>query len=131
MYHTLSFNLTNRQWGNLPNSSSNFTRSNSNSFNSMHSNSSNSTHSSNSACYNSMHSSLQLTVLYPALTRHGIPTLVRTSTCRTSNRTFSPNCKHVLYFSLVIELLLLKHSGYIRGQFFHRFVVDHITQLYS
>ena len=42
MYHTLSFNLTNRQWGNLPNSSSNLTRSNSNSFNSMHSNSSNS-----------------------------------------------------------------------------------------
>ena len=32
-------------------------------------------------------------------------------------RTFSPNCRCILYFSIVIELLLLKHSGSIRCEF--------------
>src|SRR5271156_4972989 len=34
-----------------------------------------------------------------------------------SRGTFSPNCRCILYFSIVIELLLLKHLGSIRCEF--------------
>ena len=40
-----------------------------------------------------------------------------------------PGC--ILYFSLVIELLFLKHSVNIRCELFHVFVVDHVIRLYE
>ena len=90
------------------------------------------------------HSSLRLTLLYPALLpRYGIPIpdsmYFKSSTCRTAlSSNHTARCRCILYFSLAIELLFLKHStgsniylGSILSLFFYGFQVDHIIRLYS